>query len=67
MLLERILARLDKVEQSIQAGFDSFERLEQFQTDKKKEIEQSSIKEKVATASEPPSVLQGKNSYAILS
>jgi hypothetical protein len=43
-LLEKVLARLDKVEKSVQAGF---ERLDQLQTDKKKAIEQSSIKEVV--------------------
>jgi hypothetical protein len=82
-LLEKVLARLDKVEKSVQAGF---ERLDQPQIDKKKE---SSIKEvvtvrlpktpetrleqletdkkkEVVTASEPPS-LQGKNSYVTLS
>ena len=75
-MLEKVLARLDKVEKSVQAGF---ERLDQPQIDKKRE---SSIKEvvtvrlptpetrleletdkkkEVVTASEPPS-LQGKNS-----
>ena len=81
-MLEKVLARLDKVEKSVQAGF---ERLDQPQIDKKKE---SSIKEvvtvrlpktpetrleletdkkkEVVTASEPPS-LQGKNSHVTLS
>ena len=41
-MVEKILARLGKVEKSVQAGF---ERLDQPQIVKKKEIEQSSIKE----------------------
>ena len=43
-MLENVLARLDKVEKSVQAGF---ERLDEPQIVKKKEIEQSSIKEVV--------------------
>jgi hypothetical protein len=56
VLLERILARLENVEQNIRVGF---ERLEELRADEKKEIEQGSIKEEVVAVPEPPSVLQG--------